>query len=490
METVADRLLETPITPALIDDLRSLLGEDGVLTARAQRFPYESDGLAMLRVEADLVLLPRNTEETSRALRLLHAARVAVVPRGAGTGLTGGATPVAGGAVVATTRMRRVLELDLEDGWARVEAGVVNVDLSAACAHGGRIYAPDPSSQTACTIGGNVANDSGGPHCFKYGSTTRHVLGLVLVQHDGEVLDLTGPAVEPFGFDLAGLIVGTEGTFGIVTEVTVALVPAPEHVRVLLGVFATLDDACDAVTDMIGAHVPASAIEILDRLTIEAVEASVFAAGYPTGAEAVLLVEVEGSEVEVAEASERVRELFRAHAALETRVADDLERRQRLWAGRKGAFGAMGRIAPDLYVADAVVPRTRLRELVRRTTEICRERGLRLANVFHAGDGNLHPNICYDRRDAAEVARVLDAGHEILKVCAANGGSLTGEHGIGLEKQAELELVFSPEDLAAMCAARDVFDPDRRMNPGKLVPERACLETRTLPPPQLDSTTQ
>ena len=466
----------------LVAHLRALLGDRGVLTERARRFPYESDGLAMLHVEPEIVLLPENTAEASAAMRALASAGVPIVPRGAGTGLTGGATPVEGGAVIATTRMRSVLELNVDDGWARVQAGVVNVDLSAACAHAGRIYAPDPSSQAACTIGGNVANDSGGPHCFKYGSTARHVLGLVLVQHDGEVLDLSGPMVDPVGFDLSGLVVGTEGTFGIVTEVTVALVPAPERVRVLLGVFADLDAACDAVSEMIAAHVPASAIEILDRLTIEAVEASIFRAGYPTEAEAVLLVEVEGAEVEVEEASERVLDLFQTHGALSSETADDPDQRKRLWAGRKGAFGAMGRIAPDLYVADAVVPRTKLRELVRRTTEICRERNLRLANVFHAGDGNLHPNICYDRRDAEEVRRVLDAGHEILRVCTEHGGSLTGEHGVGLEKQAELELVFSPADLAAMCAARDVFDPDRRMNPGKLVPERACLETRTPAP--------
>lgn len=469
------------ITPALVEHLRLLLGTDGVLADPTRRFPYESDGLAMVSEVPELVLLPRSTDEAAAAFRALHSAGVPIVARGAGTGLTGGATPVKGGVVVATTRMRQVLELDLEERWARVQAGVVNVDLSAACEHGQLMYAPDPSSQMACTIGGNVANNSGGPHCFKYGSTTRHVEGLVLVQHDGEVLDLSHAPRDPEGFDLLGLLIGSEGTFGLVTEVIVTLVPAPKRVRVLLGVFDHLDSACDAVSDMIARHVSASAIEILDRLTIEAVEASVFAAGYPTEAEAVMLVEVEGSELEVEAASASVEELFQRHGCLELSIADDAKERKRLWAGRKGAFGAMGRVAPDLYVADAVVPRTRLRELVRRTTEICRKYDLKLANVFHAGDGNLHPNICYDRRDAEEVKRVLLAGHEILKVCAENGGSLTGEHGVGLEKQAELELVFAPDDLAAMCAARDVLDPDRRMNPGKLVPERACLETRSRP---------
>lgn len=472
--------------PRLIDELRAVVGERGLVDRPAHCVPYESDGLAMLSRRPELVLLPRTTDETARAMRILHREGIPIVPRGAGTGLAGGATPVEGGVVLATSRMKDVLEVNVEDRFARVQAGVVNVDLTAACAGHGLFYAPDPSSQKACTVGGNVANNSGGPHCFRYGATTRHVLGLVVVLPNGEVLDLAGPEVDPdSGYDLVGLFVGCEGMFGVATEVTVRLTPVPPAVETLLAIFDDLDPACDAVTDMIAAHLEPSAIEILDRLTIEAVEDSVYAAGYPREAGAVLLVEVEGSAVEVRALAAAVEDVVRAHGALELRRGTDAAERERLWAGRKGAFGAMGRIAPDLYVADVVVPRTRLRELVRRTTEICRERGLKLANVFHAGDGNLHPNISYDRRDADELRRVLEAGEEIMKVCLAAGGALTGEHGVGLEKLGAMDRLFTADDLAAMCRVRDAWDPERRMNPGKLIPTHACMEVppraRTLP---------
>ena len=464
--------------PRLVSALRGVLGRDGLIDEPARLLPYESDGLAMLHVKPELVCLPRTTAEVAATLRLLHEHGVPVVARGAGTGLAGGATPVEGGAVVSTARMRDVLELNVEDRFARVQAGVVNVDLTATCQAHGLMYAPDPSSQMACTIGGNVANNSGGPHCFRYGATTRHVLGLVIVRHDGEVLDLSEPQVDPVGLDLVGLFVGSEGTFGIATEVTVRLVPAPPVVEVLLAIFPSLDGACDAVSAAIAKNLEPSALEILDRLTIEAVEDSVFAAGYPRDAEAVLLVEVEGSEAEVSATGRDIRAIVEEYGALEVRQARDADERKQLWAGRKGAFGAMGRVAPDLYVADAVVPRTKLRRLVQRTSEICRARNLKLANVFHAGDGNLHPNICYDRRDADEVERVLEAGHLILEECVRAGGALTGEHGVGIEKRAQMELLFTPEDLTTMCRVRDVWDPERRMNPDKLVPLRACGEVR------------
>jgi glycolate oxidase subunit GlcD len=463
---------------ALRDELLGLLGPAGVVSDPTRLLPYESDALAMLAMRPELVLLPRDTRETAAAMRSLHRHGVPVVPRGAGTGLAGGATPVQGGVVLSTARMRDVLELNTLDRYARVQAGVVNVDLSSLCKHEGLAYAPDPSSQMACTIGGNVANNSGGPHCFKYGATTRHVLGLVIVLHDGTVLDLSGPELDPVGYDLIGLFVGSEGTLGIATEVTVRLVPAPAVVEVCLALFRSLDAACDAVSDIIAAALEPAALEILDKLTIDAVERSVFAAGYPRDAEAVLLVELEGSQADVTAQARDVLALLARRDPIEVRQARDPLARKKLWAGRKGAFGAMGRVAPDLYVADAVVPRTRLRELVARTVAICRERNLRLATVFHAGDGNLHPNICYDRRDADEVRRVLEAGHLILSECIAAGGALTGEHGVGLEKLAEMELYFSPEDLAAACKLRDAWDPERRMNPGKLVPTHACLELR------------
>ena len=464
---------------SLPDELRALLGPAGVIEEPTRLLPYESDGLALLAVKPELVLLPRDTRQAAAAMALCAAHGLPIVPRGAGTGLAGGATPVAGGVVVSTARMRDVLELNTTDRFARVQAGVVNVDLTSLCQHEDLAYAPDPSSQMACTIGGNVANNSGGPHCFKYGATTRHVLGLVIVLQDGTVLDLSEPVLDPLGFDLVGLFVGSEGTLGIATEVTVRLVPAPEAVEVLLAIFRTLDDACEAVSDVIAAGCEPAALEILDRLTIDAVERSVFAAGYPREAEAVLLVERDGAEADVAAQARDVLALLERHAPLEVRRAREPAARKKLWAGRKGAFGAMGRIAPDLYVADAVVPRTRLRELVARTVAICNERGLRLATVFHAGDGNLHPNICYDRRNPEEVRRVIEAGHLILSECVAAGGALTGEHGIGLEKLAEMELYFSSADLAAACRMREAWDPARRLNPGKLLPSHACREART-----------
>ena len=463
----------------LVDALRAVVGPRGLLDETAARVPYECDGLAFVRRVPELVVLPRDTAECAAVMKILSRAGVPVVARGAGTGLSGGASPVEGGVLVGTSRMRDVISIDHGNRVARVQTGVVNVDLTHACERHGLFYAPDPSSQKACTIGGNVAENSGGPHCFKHGTTTRHILGLVVVTAEGEVLDLSRPVLEPEGLDLVGLFVGSEGTFGIATEAVIALTPAPEVVETALAIHLDLDAACDAVSDMIAQRVEPSAIEILDKLTIEAVENSVLAAGYPKDAEAVLLVEAEGCEAEVRATMDDVERIARRHGAVDVRRARDAAQRAKLWAGRKGAYGAMGRVAPDLYVSDAVVPRHRLRELVRAVTEICRERRLKVANVFHAGDGNLHPNISYDRRDADELGRVLEAGDEIMKVCIAAGGSLTGEHGVGLEKIGGMEWLFTRADLAAQCRVREAWDPLVRMNPGKTIPLRACMETRT-----------
>lgn len=464
--------------PELTSELRGILGPAGVISEPGRLLTYECDGLALLRERPELVLLPRTTEECARAMRVLHREKIPVVGRGAGTGLSGGATPVKGGVVIATARMRDVLEINAEDRYARVQAGIVNVDLTLAVERHGLFYAPDPSSQHACTIGGNIGENSGGPHCFKHGSTTRHVLGLVIVRDDGSVLDLSKPRVDPLGYDLVGLFVGSEGMFGIATEITIQLTPTPPVTETFLAIFKDLDGACDSVSDAIAARLEPSALEILDRLTIRAVEASVFAAGYPREAEAVLLIEVEGSEVEAETTLAALKAIVERRGAIDVRRARTALERKKLWAGRKGAFGAMGRIAPDLYVADVVVPRTKLRELVAATTRIAREKNLKLANVFHAGDGNLHPNISYDRRDADEVKRVLEAGDEIMKLVVAAGGSLTGEHGVGLEKQEAMDLVFNRDDLRTMCTVRDAWDPDHRMNPGKLIPVHACREMR------------
>lgn len=474
----------------LVEGLREALGTGAVLEDTSRLSSYESDALAMFQQAAELVVLPADTREAAAAMRLCADFKVPVVPRGAGTGLTGGARPVEGGVVVGTARMRQIFEVNETDRYARVGAGLVNVNLTKACAHHELFYAPDPSSQRACTIGGNVANNSGGPHGFKYGSTTRHIIGVVIVTHAGEVIDLSLPSLDPDGLDLVGLFVGSEGTFGLATEVTVKLTESPAAVETLLAVFNGedgLDRACDAVTDMIGSGLEPSAIEILDKLTIEAVEDSVFAAGYSREATAVLLVEVDGSVTSVHGISDDVVATFERHGADETRRAASEEERLKLWAGRKGAFGAMGRVAPDLYVADAVVPRTKLRQMVAKTVEICARHRLKLATVFHAGDGNLHPNVCYDRRDEDETRRVVAAGEEILAACVAAGGSLTGEHGIGVEKLGEIGLLFDEDDLAAMGRVRRVWDPDLRMNPGKAIPLNACTEIGDL---HLDGTHQ
>jgi glycolate oxidase subunit GlcD len=325
-------------------------------------------------------------------------------------------------------------------------------------------------------VGGNVGNNAGGPHCLKYGNTTRHVLGVRVVLADGSLVDLAWPEVDPEGLDLVGLFVGSEGMFGVATEVTVGLTPAPERVETLLALFHDLDHACDAVSDVIAERWEPSALEIIDRLTIEAVEASVLAAGYPPGTEAVLLVEVDGSEAECEANLAGIEAILRRRGAFDLRRAADDRERKKLWAGRKGAYGAMGRVAPDLYVSDVVVPRTKLRRLVRETTEICARHGLKLANVFHAGDGNLHPNISYDRRDARQLRSVLAAADEIMQTCIDAGGTLSGEHGIGLEKRDQMSMYFSDDDMALMYALRDAWDPSGLMNPGKMLPVRACAE--------------
>jgi glycolate oxidase subunit GlcD len=461
---------------SVVRALRAIVGDAGLITDPTGCLPYESDALAIIHQKPACVVLPATTDEAARAMTVLHEADVPIVPRGAGTGLAGGATPVPDGVVMSVARMTGILEINKQDRFARVEAGVVNENISRACKSHGLFYAPDPSSQKACTIGGNVGTNAGGPHCLRYGCTTRHILGLVIVTPEGEILDLSQPVTDPDDLDLVGLFTGCEGMFGLATEVTVRLLPLPEVTETILAVFTNLDDACDTVSSIIAARLDPSALEILDALTIEAVEASVYAAGYPRSAQAVLLVESEGSETEVATTIEAVESILATHHCLEVWRARDDRERKRLWAGRKGAFGAMGRIAPDLYVADVVVPRTRLREMVSIATDICHGLDLRIANVFHAGDGNLHPNICFDRRDEDEMRRVLEAGEKIMDACLAMGGSISGEHGIGLEKRAGMVRQFQAADLEVMERVRAALDPKRLLNPGKLLPSRSCME--------------
>lgn len=433
---------------------------------------YESDGLTAYRWPPRAVVLPGTTEEMAGVMKLLFEDGIAMVPRGAGTGLSGGALAPEGAVVLGTARMTRILHLDPVSRVARVQTGVVNTRLSDAARPHGLYYAPDPSSQTACTIGGNVAENSGGPHCLKYGVTSRYISGLTVVLPHGEVVELGGAGRDPeAGYDLVGLFVGSEGCFAMATEVEVRLLPSPAGVRTLLAVFQTLEDAARAVTAIVGDGLLPAALEMLDHPTIQAVEASVFAAGYPRDAGAVLVVEFDGTEEGLDADAARASELCAAHGAREVRRATTAVERDALWKGRKKAFGAFGRLAPDLLVQDATVPRTQLTAVLHEIMEIGGRYGLKVANVFHAGDGNLHPKILFDRRDPDEVARVEAASKEIMAACVAAGGTITGEHGVGVDKRKYMHLVYGNDELDAMRDTKLVFDPLGLMNPGKVLPD-------------------
>jgi glycolate oxidase subunit GlcD len=461
----------------LIDNLRAIVGDGHCLARRDELIPYECDGLTLHGEMPSAVVLPRDTDEVARVVRACRRFDVPFVPRGAGTGLSGGAIAMEGGVVIECSRLDRILEIDAEDRIAVVQPGLLNAALSKAVARHGLFYAPDPSSQNACTIGGNVGENSGGPHTLKYGTTTNHVLALQMVLPDGAIVRLGSPTGWNAGPDLVGAVVGGEGTLGIVTEITVRLVPTPESVETLLAIFPDVVSACRAVGRIIRSGLVPAAMEIVDRRTIEAVEASVYAAGLPRDAGAVLLIELDGPRSAVARQIERVRAAALEEKADRVDLARDAAERERFWRARKGAFGAMGRLAPDLYVHDAVVPRAKLPEVLEQVCAIADRHGLRLSNVFHAGDGNLHPNISFDRRNPAELAAVVEAGREILEVCVAAGGVISGEHGIGVEKREYMPLVYSDADLEAMCRLRGAFDPDGVCNPGKVFPTtRFCIE--------------
>jgi glycolate oxidase subunit GlcD len=459
--------------------LREIVGDEHVLTAKEQTFAYECDGITHLRSRPTAVVLPGSTEEVAAVVKVLAAAGVPLVARGAGTGLSGGALCPENGVIVETARLRSILAIDPCNRFAVVQSGVTNAAVTAAARAHRLFYAPDPSSQVACTIGGNVAENSGGPHCFKYGATARHVLALRCVMADGSIVDVGSPCGDDPGLDLVTILVGSEGTCSIVTEATLRLTPLPALVETLLASFGSVEAACEAVRRIIAAGLEPSALEILDRLTIEAVEASVYAAGYPREAGAVLLIEYDGAVESVEISADRTAALCTELGALSFDRARDDAARLKLWKGRKGAFGAMGRLAPDLYVQDAVVPRSKLPEVLKRVVEIGAEHRVRLSNVFHAGDGNLHPNVSYDRRDADETRRVIEAGKAILEVCVAAGGSLSGEHGIGVEKRDYMGFVFDEHDLSKMRAVRDAFNVNGLLNPHKVLPAtKSCVETR------------
>ncbi len=462
----------------LIPALEALVGEDRCLSTPEQLLVYECDGLTSHSADPSAVVFPESREEVQQIVRACRVHDTPFVPRGAGTGLSGGALANEGAVVIECSRLNRIRELDPENRIAVVEPGVVNADLSVAAKPFGLFYAPDPSSQQACTLGGNVAENSGGPHTLKYGTTTNHVLALELVLPDGSCLALGDASGFAPGFDFVGAVVGSEGTLGIVTAATVRLEPIPERIETMLAVFPDVVSACRAVGGIIGSGMVPAALEIVDQRTIRAVEDSVYAAGLPRDAGAILIVELDGFEVALPKQVERVQALCSDAGAERVETARDEAERLRFWRARKGAFGAMGRLAPDLYVHDAVVPRTALPEVLAKVCEIGDRHRLTLSNVFHAGDGNLHPNISFDRRDPDELARVLAAGKEILETCVAAGGVITGEHGVGTEKQEFITLVFGEGDLDAMKRLRATFDPDRVCNPGKIFPTtRFCTES-------------
>ncbi len=472
----------------LIENLSAIVGREHVLSKPDELLVYECDGLPHHKHLPRAVVFPSSTEETSGIMRELARAKVPFTPRGAGTGLSGGALALNSGVVIEMARMRKILRIDVENRLAVVQPGVVNLNVSRAVAPFGLYYVPDPSSQPSCTIGGNIAESAGGIHCLKYGTTTDHVLGCRVVLADGEIIDLGGP-VTSHGYDLIGTFVGSEGTFGIATEATLKLAQIPPAVRTLLAEFGEVNDASHAVSAIIAAGVMPAALEMMDREIIRAVEASVFAAGLPPDAGAALLIELDGIEAGLDDEAQKVTSICMEYGARNCRYARDEAERKKLWAARKGAFGAIGRITPDSMIQDAVVPRSHLPEVLDAAYDIAARYRLRIANVFHAGDGNLHPLICFDSRDPNEVLRVKEAGRELMEVCVKAGGTITGEHGVGLDKRELLPLVFSDADMNAMLSVRAAFDPVGLCNPGKIVPllrgcgeaKAAASETRSSP---------
>jgi glycolate oxidase len=456
--------------------LRAALGDDAVIDDHLRLRTYECDGLAHYKVTPALVVLPEDTAGVATVVRACVAAGVPFVARGSGTGLSGGALPHADGVLIVTSRMRRIIEVDRANQRAVVQPGVINLHVTREATPQGYYYAPDPSSQQVCSIGGNLAENSGGAHCLKYGFTVNHVTGAELVTPDGDVVRLGGKAPDPTGYDLLGVVVGSEGTLGVATEVTVRLVRLPETVRTLLAAFETTDDAGAATSAIIGAGVVPAAIEMMDALSIEAAEAAVHC-DYPKGAGAVLVVELDGPAVEVEQQFADVERHCRDNGSFEIRIARDDAERALFWKGRKSAFAAVGRISPDYIVQDGVIPRTALPDVLRRIAELSSTSGVRVANVFHAGDGNLHPLVLFDESVPGEAEQAEEISGAILDICIELGGSITGEHGVGADKAKYMPRMFGDDDLDTMQLVRCAFDPDGLSNPGKVFPTpRLCGE--------------
>ena len=461
--------------PSFVRKLKRIAGRDAVLDRSEDLMMYEYDG-GIQTASPQVVVFPQTTAQVSEIAQLSHEAHIPIVPRGAGTGLSGGALARNGGVVLAFARMNRVLEIDPENQRAVVQPGVVNLDLSQAAAAYGLYFAPDPSSQKSCTIGGNVANNSGGPHTLAYGVTVNHVTGIEAVLPDGRIVEFGGKAADACGYDLTGFFVGSEGTLGIATKITVKLMRLPESVATLLAIYNSIEDAANSVVAITAEGITPAALELLDGWTLRTVEAATHA-GYPMDSGAVLLIEVEGIKEAVEDQAAAIRQVCLRQHAREVRRAADERERQLLWAGRKNAFGAIGRVSPSYYVQDGVIPRTRVPETLRHIADVAKKYSLTIGNIFHAGDGNLHPLILFDSRDAGETERTLAAGKEILAFCVSVGGSITGEHGVGMEKNEIMSLLFSEDDLEVMRRLHDAFKPGSMLNPEKIFPStRSCRE--------------
>jgi len=459
----------------LIDELARIVGPAALLQEPADLLTYESDALTHLRATPGAVVLPASAAEVQAIVRLCHREGVPFVARGHGTGLSGGALPIAEGVLIALARLNRVLDIDIPNLRATVEPGVTNLEVTRRVSPFGCYYAPDPSSQIVCSIGGNIAENSGGAHCLKYGFTVHHVLGVEIVMPDGDLVQLGGATLDRPGLDLLAVLVGSEGTLGVVTKATLRLMRRPEAALTLLAGFASVDEAGDAVSAIIGCGIVPAAVEMMDRLTIEAAEAAVHP-GFPD-AGAVLIVELDGVRAEVDELFTVVEDVCRRCKATSIEVAREAAQRERIWKGRKSAFAAMGRVSPNYYVQDGVVPRTRLSEVLRRIRALEARSGLRIGNVFHAGDGNLHPLICYDESIPGQAEHAEEVAAEILTYCIEAGGAITGEHGVGVDKRAYMPRMFASDDLDAMQLVRCAFDPTGVSNPGKVFPTpRLCGE--------------
>lgn len=465
-----------PIKERIVSELEALLGKAAVLSNETAMLAYECDAATLFKTFPYAVAFPTSSQQVSEIFKLANRYNIPVTPRGAGTGLSGGAMVSKSGILLAMNKMNKILEIDLRNRRVVVEPGVINIWVTRAVEKDGYYYAPDPSSQPACSIGGNVAENSGGPHTLKYGVTTNHVYGLEVVLPDGEIVELGGKVEDKLGYDLVGVFVGSEGTFGVVTKAVLGILRKPQTYRTLLGVFDSVDDATQAISSIIAHGIIPAALEMMDKLVVSAVEAK-YHWGFPLDAEAVLIVELDGLEAGIDSQTQDIVQIFHQHRCREVRLAKDDADRELLWKARKRAFGALGRVASSYITQDGVIPRTKLPQLLRQISEISQKYAIRVANVFHAGDGNLHPIALFDDRDPDETRRALQTSNEILEACIAVGGSVTGEHGIGVEKIDFMPLIFSPEDLALMAKIKSVFNPKDLCNPGKIFPtSTGCMQ--------------